>query len=629
MKLRSRISIKIIAVVLIILVSVFIIRYFGRTLKVDLTEDKLYTLSHGTKVILADLERSITLQLYYSHSAAFQGPEKIRKFNNYYFYIKELLSEYQKTANDNISVEIVNPRPNSPEELEAIQAGLTAVPLENSIFLFGLVVKDKEGKTAQVPFFDPRRQPLVEYDITSAIYEMKEIKKVTIGLMAPPFIVAEGLDSYDTGMMKVTGDKKTKEWLVISRLRQKYNVKILSVDGKDVKGVDLLVIIHPKNVSGEMLYAIDQYVMKGGSLIVFQDPYCISDLSIFTDRASDLNILLKGWGIVMAADNFAVDKHMAVSVQTSDNVNDSGILLTTFLQFDRTLINQEEVLSSGLRDVKVLFAGVLTPHDVDGVTMEPLLQTTSTGNAMHVAKGDLPMLANPQRITDAFVPGDGPQVIAYKVTGRFKSNFRAEDSKKAGLTNVGLKRSVKDTNIVVFSDVDMINNYVAFKKSPFDTIVASDNINILFNSIDYLVGSDSLRSLRIRARYNRPFEIIDEVRRQTENQVEEEITVIEQEVCLYKKKLEELGIDLKKQKDGKVDIDVLNKQREIGSSLIDAQRRLRSLNKAKREKIEEIISRLKLFNMITAPSLIIIIAVSVWFLRMTWRKQNMHGKIRK
>jgi len=322
-----------------VLVFVFsgisICQNIGRPLKMDITDQRLYTLSDGTQSILTKLNQPIKAKLYFAKTASLKGPDQIRFFNNYYEFVKALLEEYVAASNGMVELEIIDPRPFSNEEEQAIRYGLRRFPItEEENFFFGLVMQTQFGVEKSIPFFSPDRQNFVEYDISYLIDTAVTRQKKIVGILSSLPVMGDDVTGYMAEMMRRQGQQPRPAWTFVEQLRQKYEVKTVATDANDINDVDILLVIHPKNLSEETLFAIDQFVLEGGRTIVCVDPHCFSDrppqmqmqMQMQHDHSSDLNALMRTWGLEMPANSFAGDRNLAAMATIRANQRPDRII---------------------------------------------------------------------------------------------------------------------------------------------------------------------------------------------------------------------------------------------------------------------------------------------------------------
>jgi len=645
----------IIGAILILIIAfsaISICQNIGRSLKIDVTDQKIYTLSDGTKAILAKLRQPIRLKLYYAKTAALKGPDQIKYFNNYYEFVKALLEEYVAQAKGMIELEVIDPRPFSEDEVQALQYGLKRFAItEEENFFFGLVLQTQFGVEKAIPFFSPDRQNFVEYDISYLIDTAITRQKKTIGIMSSLPVMGEDVSGYMAQMMRLQGKQPRPPWIIVEHLRKKYEVKEVATDVNDINDVDILLVIHPKDLPQQTLFAIDQYVLKGGKTIVCVDPHCMVDrpdqmamqMPRPTSQSSDLNVLLKNWGLEMPRNCFAGDRNLAMLASVTRNERPQRIIGYLNLQpgpdpEKPQCFNRHNVITAELNQVRVLFAGVLKEVEIPdanekGLQIErtPILTTTDKGNTFSVDGPYELMFLNPENLMKKFYDGTKPVAMGYLVTGRFKSSFpegievevkaSEEDSKekpkdpneekkiKKRLT--GLKIAQQDCAVVVFADVDFITNAMAYQNTFFGNVVVGDNSNLLLNAIDDLSGSSDLISIRSRGNFRRPFTVVDEIEKQAEAETAEEIAKINAQITSFQNELRSILASAKEGEEEVIGSSILEKRKDLELKIHKARHEQRKVKMRRRERIEHLGNSLRNINMLTAPTIILIIAIGL------------------
>ena len=653
-----------ILVLVITFAAVSICQNIGGSLKADITGQKIYTLSDGTRAILAKLNQPINVKLYYAKTAALEAPDQIRYFNNYYEFVKALLQGYVADSKGMVKLQIIDPRPFSEEEVDALRYGLRRFAItEEENFFFGLVVQTQFGVEKVIPFFSPDRQNFVEYDISQLIDAAITRQKTRIGIMSSLPVMGQEVSPYMAQMMRLQGQQPQPPWTIVEQLRSKYEVTEVPTDVNDINDVDILVVIHPKNLPEKTLFAVDQFVLKGGRTIVCVDPYCVVDqpdrmqmqMGRSVSQSSNLPKLLRTWGLEMAENTFAGDRTLAL-MQRETRQKIIGYL---GLRPEWKCFNTDNVITANLNEVKLVFAGVLTEvtdvnqpaekdEDKKGSATEinrtPLLVTTDKGNAWKVTNPYELTFLDPSRLMQRFIDGTEPIAMSYMVTGRFKSSFpqgieievestqdeskessaKAEDPNKPKKTKKrieGLKEATQDCAVVVFSDVDFISDMLAYQRTFFGNVIVGDNGALLLNAIDDLSGSSDLISIRSRGNFQRPFEVVDEIERQAENETAQEVAKLNAEIAGFTNELQSILASAKEKEADVVGSSIVNKQREIELKKREAQRQLRQVRMIRRERIEHLGNRLRNFNMLFCPTVILAVAV-VLGVRRSVRKRH-------
>jgi ABC-2 type transport system permease protein len=637
----------VICVLICALCAILILQKIVHRTRFDLTQEKIYTLSPGTYRILGQLNQPVTLKLYYSRTAAMKGPEGIRFFNTYYLYVRDLLEEYTKLSGGKLKVEVVDPRRYSDAEEDATQLGLKRFPIsDEDVFFFGLVAQTELGKVKVIPFFEPDRQEFVEYDISKVISTVVLRDKKKVGVLSSMDVMGGDMSPYMIQMMRMQGRDVQQPWTVMTELKDTYDVQSIPKDAEGIPpGVDFLMVIHPKDLSKKTLFAIDQFVMKGGRLIVFEDPYCVADQDRMQNpymqqeqkKSSDLNALLRGWGVEMDPDQIVVDRMLALKASLMTGQRSQTLL--PFLQLKDECINDKDIITAPLHNVRVLFAGALKQVETPGVTVTPLLSTTATGNVWKPASAFEIQYANADTIRRAVSDGTKPVMLACRITGKFRSNFpdglevevkdeekkdpaAPQDAEKdkpkeeAKLKKIeGIKEASSEGAILVFADVDMIADILAYRDMFFGTAQSGDNAPLVFNSLDFLSGSSDLISMRSRGGFNRPFTVVDKIEREADARTSDEVNKLNDRIKDYQEKLTKLGASANEGNQRIVANEAVAERKKVEDDIRKAKKELRVLNAEKRVRIEALGARLKTHNLLWAPLGVLIIAIALAVVR--------------
>ncbi len=636
-------TVRIIAGVIFVLIITFslisISQNLGKGLKIDVTEQRLYTLSDGTKAILAKLNQPITMKLYYARTAALKGPDQIRYFNNYYEFVKSLLEEYVAASGGMIKLEVIDPRPYSDDEVAALRYGIKRFPItQEENFFFGLVVQTQFGVEKTIPVFSPNRQNFVEYDISYLIDTAITRQKKKIGILSTLAMMGDEMSPYMIRLMQLQGQQPRPAWTFVEQLRQQYEVKDIPTDVNKIEDVDILLVVHPKNLSEQTLFAIDQFVVKGGRTIVFVDPYCIVDLpqqpamQMRTEHnpSSELNKLLANWGLEMPKDTFAGDRSLAQSATLRADERPQKII--GFLGLTPECFNHDNVITAQLNQVGFLFGGVLReimPAEQEikerNIQRTPLVMTTTRGNSWTVDNQLELMMPDADTLMKKFTDGTEPVKMAYLVTGRFKSAFPAgidievdapadANEPNAPLKKIkehiaGLAEAKETCAVVVFADVDFLSDMIAYRNTFFGTLVVGDNSALAMNAIDDLSGSNELISIRSRGNFRRPFEVVDKIEAQAETETADQEAKINAEIAGFENELQSILSSAKQGEEEIIGSSILQKKNELELKIRKAKKQLVQIKKTRLQRIESLGNGLRNFNMLTAPAVILVIAI--------------------
>ena len=618
--------------------------------RLDLTEHNIYTLSKGTQNILLKLNQPLRLKLYYSKTAALKGPEWIREYNNYYLYVRDLLREYEGLSRGNLTLMMIDPARYTEAEDDAIREGVKKLPFgEDEYFFFGLVAQTELGKQEVIPFFPPGRQEFVEYDVSKLIASALRREKKKIGILSSLEVAGSDLSPYMMQMMQMQGREPPQPWAIVSDLREEYEVVSVKPETEAIdKEIDFLVVVHPKDFSDKTLFAIDQFVMLGGKLLVFVDPHAIADppkqdsrnpMAAYQHRASsDLNRLLRGWGVEMEPGIVAADPALAVKVRGFD---DRAVAMPIYLNLNEECVSPDEVVTAELHSVTLVAAGVLKPVKVEGAEVTPLLTTTKTGATW---KPDNPfelMRPNPERVSRALRGGGEQLMLACRLTGKFRTNFpdgltvedakqpdgedkdeeKRDEEKKDGekpkqtRTLEAVKESSGEAVVLVFADVDMIFDMVAYQSAFFGQTARGDNAAVLFNALEFLAGTGDLIAIRSRGRFERPFDRVLEIERKAEKATGEKVAALQKEIEGYQAKVRELNEKVTKDNVELLESKAAAEQRKLEEEIRQSRKRMRQLNAGKRAEIESLKARLRTHNLLWAPAVVLLIATVLAVIR--------------
>lgn len=571
----------------------------GNRLSIDLTEEGLYSLSAGTKKIITDTQEPIILKLYMSKDEGSKYP----LIKIYGKRVQDLLAEYQ-SASDKITVEFYDPKQDTEEQEWAQKYGLTPIPLPSGGELyFGLVAVNSLGKEESLPMFDIQRQEFLEYDITKLIYSLGRTNKPTIGLISSMEILPKAIDP----------SAPIEKWVLASQLEKFSNVVSMGVDVTSVPDtVEELVIIHPKALSDKTLYAIDQFLMKGGRIFIAVDSYAAIDappqdpqnpMAGFSyQRSSNLEKLFKKWGLEFQSNEVVGDMNLAANVSVGPNAPPVRFPAWLLLNSQKEYINKNSLLTSQLENLILPWPGYFKLSKVEGIKSEVLFQTSPQAGS-YVESEIRFMAQNPEELIKRLKPGNEAKVLAVSLTGKFQSAF---DSALDGAEHI--KTSTTDGAIIAIADVDFLTDqYSTTAQNLFGTKLVSlinDNLIFFANASESLAGSNDLISLRSRGKFARPFTKVQEIemRAQERWQVEEEDLQGKLNAANQRLAQLESGSDKSKGVFSNAMMDEIQKFREQRS---ETQSKLRDVRRKLREDKEGLGNLLFYLNTFLIPILII------------------------
>jgi ABC-type uncharacterized transport system involved in gliding motility auxiliary subunit len=529
----------IIALFAILVAANFIVSAFNA--RIDLTEGNVYTLSPGTKAILAKLEAPVRIRFYYT-----QGSNAVPVgLKTYAQRVEDLLAEFKAASNGKVIIERYNPEPDSDAEdsaaLDAVEGQMTNT---GEKFYLGLSVSFLEQKAA-IPVLSPDRERLLEYDITRAIAQVSASKKAVVGVMSSLPVMGRSLNP-------MTKQQPTEPWVIGSELKRLFDVRNIATDAKKIDAeIQVLLVIHPRNVMEDTEYAIDQFVMRGGKLIVFADPYAYFDQQPDLQNPfggnqagqSALFNLFKAWGYELTLNQVIGDLTYASGAGPR--------LLPTLLSLPGEALNQDDVVMSQVGTLLVPFAGAYKGKPAEGLTQSVLAH--SSKNSMMVDLIIATLSGEPS--TRGFQPSGEEYPIAMRLTGKFRTAFangppepmlpRGEKPPpKDPKAPPQLRESATENQVVLVSDVDMLSDGAAVEVQEVfgQKLVVPRNGNLAFvqGLVEQFSGDQNLMGLRSRASFTRPLTVIRTMEAQAQQQYLGKIKELEDNLNQTQEKLQEL-----------------------------------------------------------------------------------------
>lgn len=638
--------------------------------RIDLTEDNLYSLSDGTRNIVASLEHPIELMFFYSDSAI----EDLPQIRSYGTRVQELLREIVIASNGRLSMSVIDPEPFSEDEDLATQYGVQAVPVTQGgeAIYFGLVViqTDADGGGPVVvpvletmPLIRPDQEQFLEYEFLKLITRVGNPDLPVVGLLTELDI--------DGGFNPIMG-QATPPWMVMDFIRQLYEVRRVDIAADDIDvDIDLLMIVHPQNLSQQMLYAIDQHVMRGGKTLVFLDPSADSMVTrspqgnlIPAGMSSDLPGLLAAWGIAYASDKVLTDSDLALRVRMGQNQQPEAHL--GMLGVHRENLAGDDIITNRLEAINFSSTGAIASAENANTVFEPLIQSST--NAMLMDAGFLEDVSDPSILFDEFVSAQQSFVIAARVSGVIDSAFpdgrpvveeadveaveetdvedsEVDESDAAEATEADASTGVDEdpgaereespvaehiassngeVNIVIFADTDMLSDRLWVQVAQFlgQRIPQpfANNGDIVINTLDNLSGSADLVSIRSRGTYSRPFTRVLNLQRKADDRLRIEESELLDRLTETEAALAELNQTEDGQLISQITPEIQAEIDQFNAELLDTRRRLRDVQFQLSEDIEQLGSRLKAINTGLIPILLTLLLLGASYLRAQGRR---------
>jgi ABC-type uncharacterized transport system involved in gliding motility auxiliary subunit len=583
-----------------------------RGMRADLTQNKLYTLSGGTQQVLHDLKEPVNLYFYFSRDVAAKHSPLIQP---YAARVREFLEEISARAGGKIRLQVIDPQPFSDEEDRAAEFGLQALPAGNGgeTLYFGLAGTNSTDGRSAIPSFQPDREEFLEYDVAKLIQELGTPKKPVIGLMSS--IGLQGQFNPQTGQMG-------EPWPIYTQLQQLFTVRTLTSDLDHIdKDVDVLMLVHPKSLSPKTLYAIDQFVMRGGRMLLFVDPDAGADLSganpqnpmaaAMANHSSDLQPLLSTWGVDYDPTKVIGDLGRGLEVRSavaSGPVRHIGILGLRHGDMDA-----KDVVTSSLESINLATVGSLSQKAGAKTAFEPLLMSSTSAEPMPAQRFNA--LVDPASLRDGFKSTGVRYTIAARITGPVESAYPngppGDQKPVAGPPIAHLAKATTPANIVVIADTDLMMDYLwVQQREIFGQRIAqafANNGDLIANILDNLSGSSALISIRGRASFSRPFERIDALKRQADERLRAKALELQTELQQTERKLTELQSKRNDQSSLMLSPEQEAELKNFTAQKSRVRKELRETERGLDVDINRLGTRLKIIN-IGIPPLIVAIA---------------------
>ena len=647
----SSFGLTVIAVVL--LISVLLVSFLPG-LRIDLTEDKLYSLSDGTRNIVSSLNQPIELLFFYSDSATEDIPQ-IRTYGN---RVQELLREIVIGSNGNLRLSVIDPEPFSEDEDLATQYGVRAVPVTQGGegVYFGLVavqdneqVPDNLRPSQTIPLIRPDQEEFLEYEFMKLISQVNNPERTIVGLLTELDI--------DGGFDPMSG-QSTQQWMIMDLIRQLYEVRRIDISGAEIdEDIDILMIVHPEGLSDQILYAVDQHVMRGGEVLLFLDPNADSMVSrsqqgnlIPAGMSSELPGLLEAWGIEFDNTKVLADNQLALRVMMGQGQRPVPHLGMLGVQGD--YLTQGDIITNRLETVNLSSAGAI--NHIDGATtiFEPLIFSSS--DAMLMDRTFVESVTDPSVLFDEFESEDQSFVIGARISGLIDSAFPdgrpeipeesdsneeldeslSERSDLEGAENdvaeeievlpEHLTSSNGPASIVAFADTDILSDRLWVQVSQFfgQRIPQpfANNGDIVINAMDNLSGGVDLASIRSRGRYSRPFTRVLNLQRQADDRLRVEEAELMSRLSETEASLAQLNTDEEGNPIGEITTEIQTEIDRFNTELVETRRRLRDVRFQLTEDIEQLGTSLKAANTMLIPILLTIMLLARYYLRTQRRR---------
>jgi len=590
-----------------------------RGARVDLTAGRIYSMSSSVDVVLADLAEPVDLTLYFSRGLAQDYPQ----MRTYGARVRELLQALVDRSDGKLRLEIIDPEPFSEAEDRAIDAGLRGAPTQDGETLyFGLEARNALDDHLIVPFFNPEREPYLEYEVVRLIADLGRDGGAKVVLLT-------GLP-LETSVSGAGGASIPQPIYVYERLLASFDVNVLDRDFETIPSdADVLMIAHPWVLDPMQLYAIDQFVLAKGRALVFVDPY--SRLAQepgptgFADpdavRTSNLQPLLAAWGVDYNPEQMVLDRANARIA----GVQEDGRLVERqypawFAVSQDGLAQTDLVTAALVRGVGFASAGALTKADGARTTFSPIMWTSEDARRVDLQEA---IDATPRELLEGYTP-EGAFTVAARVSGRITTAYPdgvpdedvqdSDGDSAAGLTE-------GDVQLIIVSDADVLDDTFYVQRDPmFGDTTHADNAVFVLNALDILAGSDALVNLRSRARAERPMSRIDAMRARAEDEYYAEQQSLQRELEIAEARLDELedalgGSALARDVEAAVAGEAQQELARMRDEVLTTRASLRRIERSFRADIERLEAFVIIINVWLLPLLVAAMGVMVFIVR--------------
>jgi len=590
--------------------------YALRGWRLDLTQNHLYTTAPGTDRILKSIKEPINLYFFFSEKMADQIPQ----YKAYGIRVREFLEELQARSNGNLKLHVIDPQPFSEEEDRATELGVKAIPAGSAQFFFGLAGTNSTDGKAAIDVFDPEKEAFLEYDVVKLIYTLANPKKPVVAWLST-IPMSESFDQR-SGQVRPPA-------AVYAQLEQLFDLHQLEPNATKIDpDVNALVIVHPKGLSPATQWAIDQYALRGGHIMLFVDPVADADpagaadpsnpmAAMGADKSSHFSTLLSTWGVSFDPKQVVADRGHALVVSMHEGEPPQQHL--GLLGLDSTSLNTNDVITAGVSKVNVATAGFLTPIKGATTKFEPILQSSTDAEPMPAER--FAMLFDPSSLMDGFKATGLRYTIAARVTGNVKSMFPSGPPTGVTLAagQTALKESVKPLNLIVFADTDLLSDFMwVHEQQIFGQRVEQEFANngeLVLNALDNLSGSSDLISVRARGSYFRPFDRVDALRRVAdekfhakEQELEGQLRDTEQKLeALQSKRSDQSNIILTPEQEKELD--------HFQEEKLNIRKQLRQVRAGLDEEIKGLGNELKVLNIVVQPILLVLAVLIIAVIR--------------
>lgn len=609
----------------VLFLSVNIVATFAlKNYRADLTESRLYSLSQGSKEALAKIREPVTVRFYLSEKLS--SASQIHA--NYALRVLELLEQYVAAADGKLRLEVIDPVPFSKTEDEALAYGIKGIPVAGSseYVYMGLTISNSSDRRRTIAMLDPSRERFLEYDITKYLTDLTQAKRPVVGVISSLPVDGRG----EPHLIYPTYQPR---WAVMKQIREIFDVRPIASHVLDIpEDVDVLMLVNPKRFMDETLYAIDQYVMRGGNLIILADPY--SEIEKGSGNASyavspDLNRLFSAWGIAFGTKAVVGDMRLAQIVSHTEGGANVQVKYLPRLEIPEGYLSPEDPVTNALSDVVLSTAGYFSVVErKPDLTVTPLIFSSDESELIKTSRLILP---DPSGLLRSFKSTDRNYVLGIRIKGTPDSGFERAPVRNFSKprTEPHLSKSVKPVNIIIIGDADFLaDRFWAHTDNALgvDQIYPfAGNGDLIVNALDNLSGAVSLIDLRSKAEWRRPFLLLDALAQNAARRYRARENEIVAELNRTQDRLKELTQKASSKGEGQLlSRDDSDELQELRARQLALRSDLRAVQGVLSRDVAALQSFMVLLNVAFVPCLLAIVALFI-----AWRRKSRRSIVRK
>lgn len=596
--------------------------------RVDLTDEKVFTLSKGTREILKNLDTPVKIRFYFSQAET-ASPETVF-LKTYAKRVEDLLSEYKKAGGGKIVIEKYDPQPDSDAEDRARLDGIEGEMLQSGERMYlGLSVNMLDERQT-IPFLQPSREAQLEYDISRAISRVADPEKPVVGIMsAMPVFGMPG-----NPMMRQMGQQGQQPWVLVNELKNDFEVKRVEMTAEKIDDdIKVLFVIHPREITDKAQFAIDQFIMRGGKLVAFLDPLPLIDsreqnqmFGSIPNSGSNIEKLMKAWGLSLDTSKVVADLNLKMQIRGQNNQPQEA---PSFLSLSAENLDKDDIITSQINSIWMPFAGAIIGTPAAGLTRTVLAKSTKDSQLVDGFMANL----SGENVIKEFKASGTEYALAVRLTGKFKTAFpdgppsepktdeekkdEKKDEKPAG---DWLKETKQENTVIVVADADMLFDAFSLRQmqTPFGNLAMPMNGNLSFaqNTAEQLTGDNNLITVRSRAVQSRPFTVVRKMQTEAEANYRNRIKELEDSLAETQRQLNELQ---QKKESGQQRFILSPEQQQALENFrkkeAEVKVQLKEERKKLRRDIDSLEGRLKWLNIAAMPIIVSLSGITLAYFK--------------